>query len=114
VVRTWDLILIRVLHKDLFPQDRARTCINDAPLETARNRSAPMACGPNVDQASAPELCRGGGYFCRGGGYSTEIPIACQKTASAMIRVPYRRALRALLERLSGSATTNRSRVLVT
>jgi hypothetical protein len=27
------------------------TWANDAPLETATNRSAPMACGPNVDQA---------------------------------------------------------------
>jgi hypothetical protein len=49
-----------------------------------------------------------------GGGYSTEIPIVCQKTASAMIRVPYSRAFRALLERLSGSATTSRSKALVT
>jgi hypothetical protein len=24
---------------------------NDVPLETAANRSAPMMCGPNVDQA---------------------------------------------------------------
>jgi hypothetical protein len=27
------------------------TCANDLPLETIANRSAPMACGPNVDQA---------------------------------------------------------------
>jgi hypothetical protein len=26
------------------------TCANDLPLETVANRSAPMACGPNVDQ----------------------------------------------------------------
>jgi hypothetical protein len=89
----------------------AVTCVFNAPLETARNRSVPMACGPSVDQAGAAELCGGGGDLCRGGGYWTEIPSVCQKTASAMIRVPYWRALRALLERLSGSATTNRSRV---
>ena len=34
-----------------FPRIAPATCANDVPLETATNRSAPMACGPNVDQA---------------------------------------------------------------
>jgi hypothetical protein len=50
---TWTsaLILIRVLHGGLFPQDRSCDLRNDASLETVANRSVPMACGPNVDQA---------------------------------------------------------------
>jgi hypothetical protein len=51
-------ILIRVLCTGLFPEDRAgnlreRPTVGDRwrPLETVANRSAPMACGPNVDQA---------------------------------------------------------------
>jgi hypothetical protein len=34
-----------------FPRMGPATWANDVPLETARNRSAPMACGSNVDQA---------------------------------------------------------------
>ena len=34
-----------------FPRIVSATWANDAPLETAANRSAPMGCGPNVDQA---------------------------------------------------------------
>jgi hypothetical protein len=34
-----------------FPRIVPATWANDAPLETAANRSAPMGCGPNVDQA---------------------------------------------------------------
>jgi hypothetical protein len=34
-----------------FPRMGPATWANDVPLETARNRSAPMACGPNVDRA---------------------------------------------------------------
>jgi hypothetical protein len=34
----------------LFPRIAPATCANDAPPQTATNRSAPMACGPNVDQ----------------------------------------------------------------
>jgi hypothetical protein len=49
--RTGDLILIRILPGDLFPQDRTRDLRDDVALETVANRSAPMACGPNVDQA---------------------------------------------------------------
>jgi len=45
-----DLILIRVLRQPSFPQDPTRDLRQDAPLETAGNRSVPMACGPNVDQ----------------------------------------------------------------
>jgi hypothetical protein len=37
-----------------FPRIAPATCANDAPLETVANRSAPMACGPNVDQAGRP------------------------------------------------------------
>jgi hypothetical protein len=48
-----DLILIRVLHPGLFLQDRSCDLHNDAPLETATNRSAPLDCGPNVDQTLA-------------------------------------------------------------
>ena len=46
-----DLILIRDLRPGLFPQDRISDLRDDAPQETATNRSVPMACGPNVDQA---------------------------------------------------------------
>jgi len=49
-----DLILIRVLHPGLFPQERdllpGRPTHRLRPLGTTGNRSAPMACGPNVDQ----------------------------------------------------------------
>ncbi len=34
-----------------FPRIAPATCANDVPLETVANRSVPMACGPNVDQA---------------------------------------------------------------
>jgi hypothetical protein len=40
-----DLIFIRALHPGLFLQDPAATWANDVPLETAMNRSGPMACG---------------------------------------------------------------------
>jgi hypothetical protein len=46
-----DLILIRDLRPGLFPHDRSCDLGNDAPLETATNRSAPMGCGPTLDQA---------------------------------------------------------------
>jgi hypothetical protein len=36
----------------LFAPDRTCHLRNCEPLETAGNRSAPMACGPNVDQTS--------------------------------------------------------------
>ena len=47
-----DLILIRVLPAGPFPQDHIGDLRNDEPLETVANRSDPMACGPNVDQAA--------------------------------------------------------------
>jgi hypothetical protein len=34
-----------------LPRMAPATCASDVPLETATNRSAPMACGPTVDQA---------------------------------------------------------------
>jgi len=34
-----------------FPRIAPATWANDGPLETATNRSAPVACGPNMDQA---------------------------------------------------------------
>jgi hypothetical protein len=34
-----------------FPRNAPPTCVNEVPLETVANRSVPMACGPNVDQA---------------------------------------------------------------
>jgi hypothetical protein len=37
-----DLILIRVLPPSLFPQDRACTCANDLPPETAGGRWEPL------------------------------------------------------------------------
>ena len=46
-----DLILIRVLHSGLLPCIGPATWANDVPQETVVNRWAPMACGPNVDQA---------------------------------------------------------------
>jgi hypothetical protein len=36
----------------LFPQDRIGDLRNDVPLETVATRSAPMGCGPNVNQGS--------------------------------------------------------------
>ena len=45
-----DLILIRVLRLASYPQDPTCHLHQDAPLETATNRSEPMDCGPNVDQ----------------------------------------------------------------
>jgi hypothetical protein len=47
--RTGDLILIRVLHPGLLSQDAAWA--NDEPLDSAANRSVPMAYGPNLDQS---------------------------------------------------------------
>jgi hypothetical protein len=38
-----------------FPRIAPATCANDAPPETVANRSAPMACGPIVDQAGRPD-----------------------------------------------------------
>jgi hypothetical protein len=37
-----------------FPRIAPTTWANDGPLETVANRSVPMACGPNVDQARPP------------------------------------------------------------
>jgi hypothetical protein len=34
-----------------FPRMAPATWVNDVPLETVADRSAPMACGPDVDQA---------------------------------------------------------------
>jgi hypothetical protein len=49
-----DRILIRVLPGGLFSQEETllpgRPTHRLRPLETTGNRSAPMACGPNVDQ----------------------------------------------------------------
>jgi hypothetical protein len=42
-----------------FPRIAPATCTSDVPLETVVNRSAPMACGPNVDQ-TRPACGRGG------------------------------------------------------
>ena len=64
-----DLILIRVLHPGLFPQDRTATWANDAPLETVVNRSVPKACGPNMDQARP---ARGGSGAPRRAGQDDE------------------------------------------
>jgi hypothetical protein len=36
-----------------FPRIAPATCANDVPLETVADRSVPLACGPNVDQAIA-------------------------------------------------------------
>jgi hypothetical protein len=47
-----------------FPRIASATCANDVPLETATNRWAPMACGPNVDQPGA----RAGGSVPSGRG----------------------------------------------
>jgi hypothetical protein len=44
------------------------TCANNLSLETVVNRSVPMACGPNVDQAGrrGPEAsARNDAYSCR-------------------------------------------------
>jgi hypothetical protein len=48
--------LIRVLHPTSYPQDPTCDLHQDAPLETAANRSVPMDCGPNVDQATLGRL----------------------------------------------------------
>jgi hypothetical protein len=45
-------ILIRVLPRGLFPQECTCDLRDDVPLETVADRSVPMACGPNVDQAA--------------------------------------------------------------
>ena len=42
---------MKVLRPSPFPQDRTRDLRDDVPLETVANRSVPMGCGPNVDQA---------------------------------------------------------------
>src|SRR4029450_1045694 len=75
-----DLILIRVLHRGLFLQDRIGDLRNDAPLETGANRSAPMACEPNVDQACP--ACGGSGAPRRGPWLARETPAGCPRQAS--------------------------------
>jgi hypothetical protein len=40
------------------------TCINNVPLETAMNRSTPMACGPNVDQTGLLSSSGGATDLC--------------------------------------------------
>ena len=57
--RPVDLLLIRVLHPGSFPQDRTCDWANDGPLETATNRSAPMACGPWSSPWGNPRLPTG-------------------------------------------------------
>ena len=39
------------------------TCANDAPLQTATNRSALVACGPNVDRVVGQALQMPGGHL---------------------------------------------------
>ena len=48
---TWTSSLSGFCPWACFRRTAPATCANDLPLETATNRSAPMACGPDVDQA---------------------------------------------------------------
>src|SRR5918993_4093592 len=68
-----DLILIRVLHGGLFPQDRSCDLRNDAPLVL-------MACGPNMDQTRP--ACGGSGAPPRGPWRARETPAGCPRQAS--------------------------------
>jgi hypothetical protein len=76
-----------------FPRIVPATWANDAPLETATNRSAPMGCGPNVDQARP---ARGGsGAPRRGPWLARETPAGCPRQASptgaiALLGEPWR------------------------
>jgi hypothetical protein len=48
---TWTSSLSGFCTRACFPRIASATLANGVPLETVRNRSAPSACGPNVDQA---------------------------------------------------------------
>jgi hypothetical protein len=121
-----DLILIRVLPPGQFPQDRADNLrANDLPLETVANRSAPMGCGPNVDQAwrgarvarSCPvaaieavfqlKWCRTIGVWPRGAQVrwitgSSEAPDSSQNTMAAWRRRAFARMLGPVLGHPAG------------
>ena len=63
-----------------FPWMAPATCANDGPLETVANRSVPLACGPNVDQARP---ARGGSDVPPGGPcLARETPAGCPRQAS--------------------------------
>jgi hypothetical protein len=66
---------IRVLHADSFPQDFTCDLRQDSPLETAANRSVPLACGPGVDQGRR-----------LGSGRSTAL--SCVNCARSSVRHP--------------------------
>jgi hypothetical protein len=51
---TWTSSLSGFCTRACFPRIGPASCANDGPLETVANRSVPMACGPNVDQAAVP------------------------------------------------------------
>jgi hypothetical protein len=55
-------------------------------LETVANRSVPMACGPNVDQACP--ACGGSGAPHRGPCLARETPAGCPRQASPAWRSP--------------------------
>jgi len=74
-----DLILIRVLHSGLLPCIGPATWANDVPQETVVNRWAPMACGPNVDQA---RLGCGGRRSASGPWLARQTPAGCPRQAS--------------------------------
>jgi hypothetical protein len=63
-----------------FRRIEPATCANDLPLETVANRSAPMACGPNVDQARS---ARGGSGAPRHGPCLARRPLLLPPTREA-------------------------------
>jgi hypothetical protein len=67
--------LIRVLPPGLFPRIAPATCANDVPVETVRDRSVPVACGPNVDHRPLPaRVIAPPGAGCRSSVADQEIP----------------------------------------
>jgi hypothetical protein len=83
LVRSPDLILIRVLPASLFRRIAPATCANDLPLETAGDRCEPLGadgmwtkCGPDTPARGAAPLRMTGP--CRGkaipAGYPTSKP----------------------------------------
>ena len=73
----WTSSLSGFCPRACFRRIAPATCANDLPLETAANRSAPMACGPSACPA------RGGSGAPPGGPWlARQTPAGCPRQAS--------------------------------
>jgi len=71
----------------MFPLDRTCDLGNDAPLETAANRSEPMDCGPNVDRTRMAQQPVHMGQGLPGSGERAEPPNPRRPPGTELVSV---------------------------